>query len=219
MLSPQYSCAFHHKICARLLLYSAHYASHGLTTHVVLPSLTLLSFCCYTFCGVAMHAAFFALPFSILFYSRYSLHLCPFFPHLKHSNSTASCLFIVLSSTSHCITLLLNISNLFWERIFPFSPSILFLQFWARCPNPLQLLHNFPLLPSSSSLSLVRACFSLGKLLINELYCCKDMVLCLCEGMEIMLILAYLQLCLLGCKIFTQLGAYCPNCKALATMT
>jgi len=30
----------------------------------------------------------------------------------------------------------------------------------------------------------------LSKLLINELYCCKDMVLCLCKGMEVMLILA-----------------------------
>jgi len=30
----------------------------------------------------------------------------------------------------------------------------------------------------------------LSKLLINELYCCKDMVLRLCKGMEVMLILA-----------------------------
>ena len=175
------------------------------------PSSTFLSFCCCTFYGIATCTAFSTSLFFTLFHSRYSLYLCPFFSHLKHSTSTASYLLIALSSTPHCITLLLNISNLFWGTIFLFSLPTLFLQFWARCPNSLQLLHNFSLFPLSFSFSLVRAHFSLSKLLINELYCCKDMMLCLCESMEIMLIFAYLQLCLLGCKIFTQLGTYCPT--------
>ena len=108
---------------------------------------------------------------------------------VKHSTATSFCLLIILSSTSHCITLLLNISNLFWGIVFLFF-FFSFLQFWARCLNSLQLLHNFPLLSSSSSFSLARVCFSLSKLLINELYCCKDIVLHLCKGIEIMLILA-----------------------------
>ena len=88
---------------------------------------------------------------------------------------------IIFSSTPHCITLLPNALNLFWGITVSFSLSLLFLQLQARCPNPLQLKHNFSLFPSSSSLSLVREHFSLSKLLISELYCCKDMVLCLCK--------------------------------------
>ena len=68
-------------------------------------------------------------------------------------------------------TLLLNTSNLFWEITFPFSSFPLFLQFQTRCLNFLQLKHNFPFLPSSSSLNLEREHFYLSKLLINELYC------------------------------------------------
>ena len=115
-------------------------------------------------------------------------NLCLFSPHLKHSTLlTSSYLLIILSSNPYCITLLINISNLFWGTTFPFFSPPLFLQLWARCPNPLQLLHKFPLLPSSSSLSLVRACFSLSKLLINELYFCKNMILCLCKDIELMI--------------------------------
>ena len=49
------------------------------------------------------------------------------------------------------------------------SPPSLFLQFWTRCLNLLQLQHNFPFLPSSSALNLVRAHLFLSKSLINEL--------------------------------------------------
>ena len=59
----------------------------------------------------------------------------------------------------------------------PSSPSFLFLQFRARCPNPLQLLQSFSFLPSNSSLSLARAHFSLSRLLINELYCSWDIMI------------------------------------------
>ena len=117
----------------------------------------------------------------IIFYSGHSLYLCPFSPHLKHSTTTTSCLLIILSSTPHYITLLLNTSNLFWETMVPFSPSSLFLQLQTRCLNLLQHQYNFPFLPSSSSLSLVREHLSLSKLLISELYYCKDIVLHLCK--------------------------------------
>ena len=50
----------------------------------------------------------------------------------------------------------------------------------------MQLLYNLSFFFSSSSLSLIRACFFLSKLLINELYYCKDMVLCLCKGIKLM---------------------------------
>ena len=76
-----------------------------------------------------------------------------------------------LSSTPHCITQLFNISNLFWEIAFPISSPPLFLQFWARCLNFLQLKHSFFFLPSSSFLSLARDCFCLSILLRIELYC------------------------------------------------
>jgi len=103
---------------------------------------------------------------------------------------TISCFLIILSFTSHCITLLDNTSNLFWGAVpLSFFPS-LFLQFWARCPNPLQLQPSCSFFSSNFVLNEVRTHFCLSKLLINELYCCKNMVLCLCKGTEVMLILA-----------------------------
>ena len=116
----------------------------------------------------------------------YSLHLCPSPPHLKHFTTTILMLLMALSSTPYYITLLLRISNLFWGTTTPFSSSLFFLQFQARCLNSLQPLQSFPFLPSSSSLSLARVYFSLSKLLINELYCCRDMVLHLCKGTDLM---------------------------------
>jgi len=116
--------------------------------------------------------------------------LCPFSPYLKYSTFTVSCFLIILSFTSHCITLLDNTSNLFWEVVPLFFFPSLFLQFQARCLNPLQLQHSRSFFPSNFALNEVRAHFCLSKLLINELYCCKDMVLCLCKGTEVMLILA-----------------------------
>ena len=107
----------------------------------------------------------------------HSLHLCPFSPHLKHSTSTVSYLLIVVSLTSHCITLLDNTSNLFWGTIPLFSSPSLFLQFWTRCLNPLQYRYTLLLLSSNSALSLVRACFWLSRLLMRALYCIWDIVL------------------------------------------
>ena len=169
MLSPQCSCAFYHRICARLLFYSF----------------------CYAFCGMATCAApSTTRNFFSSFQRGHSLHLCPFFLHLKHSTFTVSCFLIILSFMSHCITLLDNTSNLFWGAVPLFSFPSLFLQFQARCLNPLQLQHSRSFFPSNFALNEVRACFCLSKLLISKLYCCKDMVLCLCKGTEVMLILA-----------------------------
>ena len=169
MPSPQYSCAFRCRTCTGLLLYSF----------------------CYAFCGMATHAASSTTcNFFSSFQRGHSLHLCSFSPHLKHSTFTVSCFLIILSFTSHCITLLDNTSNLFWGAVFLFSFPSLFLQFWARCPNPLQLQHSHSFFPSNFALNVVRTCFCLSKLLINKLYCCKDMVLCLCKSTEVILILA-----------------------------
>ena len=163
MSSPQCFCTFHHKMCAGLLLYS---------------------FCC-AFCGMATCTTLSSFVFFFFFYLGHFLHLCLSFSYLKHSTiqpiSSVSCLF---SSIPYLITLLLNISNLFWEMTFLFSFSSLFLQFWARCPNFLQYQQIFPFLPSSSALNLARVCFSLSKLLIRELYCCKDMMLHLYNSMK-----------------------------------
>ena len=202
----QCSCALCCKTTTELFLYFPCYASCGLTACATSLSSTLLNFLsafcafsligcasfpfCYVFCGIATHTASSSFTllnlfsFLIFSHSRHFLYLHPHSPHLKHSTATISCLLIILFSTPHCITLLLNTSNLFWEVMVLFSLFFLFLQLWARCPNPLQLLHNFPLLPSSSSLSLVKAHFSLSKLLINELYYCKDIVLRLYKNME-----------------------------------
>ena len=149
------------------------------------------------------------------FLSGHSLHLCPFSLHLKHSNFTTFCLFIVLSSTPHCITLLNNTSNLFWGVILPLSsPFSKFLQFWARCPNFQQLKHSFSFLSSSSSLSLMREYFCLSILLRIELYYSKDIVLYFWKWYRFNG-LSYLILCLLECKIFIwpdvyYLTNYCP---------
>jgi len=169
MPSLQCSCTFHHRMYAGLLFHS---------------------FCC-AFCGIATHAASSTTHnFFSPFQRGHSLYLCPFFLHLKHSTFTVSCFLIILSFTSHCITLLDNTSNLFWEVVPLFSFPSLFLQFQARCPNPLQPQHFCSFFPSNFTLNEVRTCFCLSKLLINELYCCKDMMLHLCKGMEVMLILA-----------------------------
>ena len=124
--------------------------------------------------------------------SSSTLFAVPFmaWPYLKHSTFTVFCFLIILSFTLHCITLLDNTSNLFWGVVPLFSFLSLFLQFWARCLNPLQLQHSRSFFSSNFALNEVRACFCLSKLLINELYCCKDMVLHLCKGTEVMLILA-----------------------------
>ena len=136
---------------------------------------TGLSSCC-TFCDLAI-----CTTFSFLTHNGHSLHLCPFSPHLKHLTSTAPILLIIFFSTPHCIILLLNTSNLFLGITVPFPSSFCFLQFWARCPNFLQCLHNFSLLSSNSFLSLVKERLSLSKLLINELYWSRDIVLCLLD--------------------------------------
>ena len=159
MPSPQYSYTFYYRMYARLLLHSFCYTSCGIAI-----------------CAVSSTTCIFLSPFQ----KEHSLHLCPFSLYLKHSTSIVSYLLIILSFTLYCITLLNNTLNLFWGVVVPFSSSFLFLQLWTRCLNPLQFLHNFLLLSSSFSLSLVRVHFSLSKLLINELYCCKDIVLCLC---------------------------------------
>ena len=113
----------------------------------------LLHSFCYASCGMAIYATFFSLISFLLFYLGYSLYLYPSFLHLKHlttqSCSSISCL---LSSTPYLITLLLNISNLFWGMTFSFSSSPLFLQFWARCLYFLQHQQIFPFLSSTSTL-------------------------------------------------------------------
>ena len=203
---PQCSSTLFLSFSTKLLLYPC-CASHGLTTCTASSSSTLLNLlspsCTFpftghtgpfywcAFCGFATCATL-----SFFSYNGHSLHLCPFSLHLKHSATTTSYLLIIFSSTPHCITLLPNTSNLFWGTTVLFSPSFLFLQLWARCPNPLQLLHIFPFLPSSSFLSLARAHFSLSKLLINKLYCCRNMALRLYKGTEWMLSLAiYFYVC------------------------
>ena len=119
-------------------------------------SYALLYFCAF------LHKEYASLLFCCTFYGI-TTHTTPPSPHS-------------LFSTPHCITWLLNISNLFWGIVFSFSPSALFLQFWARYPNLLQLKHIFPFLPSSSALNLARACFWLSMLLMRELYCVWDIV-------------------------------------------
>ena len=168
MLSPQCSCTFRHRTYTRLLPYS---------------------FCCAFFGMATCTTSSTTCNFFSSFQKGHSLHLCPFSLHLKHSTFTVFCFLIILSFTSHCITLLDNTSNLFWGVVLLFSFPSLFLQFQARCLNPLQLQHSCSFFPSNFALNEVRVCFCLSKLLINELYHCKDMVLCLCKGTEVILIL------------------------------
>ena len=149
MSSPQCFCTFCCRTYARLLLHS---------------------FCC-TFCGMATCTAFstihnFFSPFQI----GHSLHLCLFSLHLKYSTSTVSCFLIIVSLTSHCITLLDSTSNLFWGAVPLSSFPFLFLQFQTRYLNPLQFQYSCSFFPSNFALSLVRACFWLSRLLIRELY-------------------------------------------------
>ena len=169
MLSLQCSCAFCHRICTRLLFHSFCCAFYGMAT-----------------CATSSTTCNFFFSFQ----REYSLHLCPFSPHLKHFTFTVFCFFIILSFISHYITLLDNTSNLFWGVVPLFSFPFLFLQFWTRCPNSLQLQYSHSFFPSNFALNKVRAHFCLSKLLINELFCCKDIILHLCKGTEVMLILA-----------------------------
>ena len=113
---------------------------------------------------------------------------------MKHSTLlTFSCLLISFPSTLHCITLLDNTSNLFWGTIIPFSASFLFLQFRARCPNS---QHSLSFFLSYFALKKARACFSLSKSLMRELYCCRDIILCLYSSTELKLSLAiYFYIC------------------------
>ena len=134
--------------------------------------------CFFIFLHTSRGGAASPLLFSFLF--GHSHFLCPFSPHLKHHLlfSTTSC--CLTSFTPHCITLLVNTSNLLLV-FFVFSslfPS-LFLQFLAKWPNNLQFQHLHPSLPSNSHLSLASACLCLSRLLIVWLYTSKDMVLCL----------------------------------------
>jgi len=152
--------------------------------------LLLYSFCC-AFCGMATRTTSFTTHnFFSSFQRGHSLYLCPFSTHLKHSTFTIFCFLIILFFISHCITLLDNTSNLFWRAVLFFSFPSLFLQFQARYPNPFQLQHSCSFFPSNFALNNIRVRFCLSKLLINELYCCKDIVLRLCKGTEVMLILA-----------------------------
>ena len=148
--------------------------------------------------------------FTFLFYRGHSLHLCPSSPHLKHLTATVLMLLITLSSTPYCITRLFKTSNLFWGISAPFSSSLLFLQFQARCPNLLQLLQSFSFLPSNSTLSLARARFSLSRLLNKVLYYSWDIIITSQGDMELM-VWSYLMLRLLGRKIFIQPDTYCPT--------
>ena len=164
-----------------------------------------------------------------LFPFGHSHFLCPSSLHWKHCllSSTTSC--CLTSFTPHCITLVVNASNLLLIFfIFSFSFPPLFLQFLAKWPNNLQFQHLCSSLPSNSHLSLASACLCLSKLLMVWLYTSKDMVLCLrkggifgCVGKVYLLWVLltsissadYLTdyLCLLGHKVFIQPGAYCST--------
>jgi len=121
------------------------------------------------------------------FFFGYCLHQCPFSSYLKHLTTIfISCLLIHYSPSLLCITLLLNTSNLFWEIVSLSSSFLLFLQFQAKCLNFLQYLYNFFVLPSNSSLSLMREYCCLSIVLIKSLYCCRDIILCL-RGIEWMI--------------------------------
>jgi len=137
---------------------------------------------CYAFCGLAIHtvSSFALLPLSTSMFGH-SHFWCPTLQHLKHCISSSPlfyCLISTLPLTPYCITWLTNTSNLFLGIGFPFSSLTLFLQLQARCLNFLQLKHFFLSLSSSSALNLARACYWLSMLLIKELYCLRDMVLC-----------------------------------------
>ena len=91
-----------------------------------------------------------------------------------------------------------------------FSSFLFFLQFWTRCPNPLQLLQSFVFLLSNFTFSLARVHFSLSRLLNKVLYCSWDIIVKFQDGYRVNdLILLLLRL--LGHKIFTQPDTYCPT--------
>ena len=174
--------------------------------HVLLYSCTFLYIECTSF-------SFSHLLFSTSMFGHFHLQ-CLTPQHLKPFTSSASCHLIYLSPPSLLfITLLVSISNLFWDFLL-FSFSFPFLQLQARCPNFLQLQHSLSHLPYDCALNEARACFSLSMLLIRFLYCVWDIML-ISQGYEIN-DWSYLMLCLLGHKIFIQPGAYwptnyCPN--------
>ena len=184
MPSPQCFSALFLNCSHELLLHSPCCTSCGLVTHTASSSSALLSllspFCAFplmgcaslfsycAFCGFTMCATFSS--FFLFFHTGHSLHLCPSSLHSKYFTPAILIILTTLPSTPHCITLLFNTSNLFWGTTIPFSSLLLFLQFQARCPNPLQYLYNFPFLPSNSALILARACFSLSRLLMRVLY-------------------------------------------------
>ena len=105
MPSLQCSCAFCHKTCARLLLYSP-------------------SFCC-TFCGIAICTTTFSTHLSLsIFLREYPLHLCPFSPHLKYS-TTLSPASLLSFPLCHTISLYSSILQIYSRELFsPFSPSV-----------------------------------------------------------------------------------------------
>ena len=130
---------------------------------------------CYIFCGLTIYIASLLLLLSffflILIFGHSHLQY-PIFQHLKHCTSTSaiSCLLTCTSSfTSHCITLLAIILNLFWRISFSFISSFLFLQFWTRYLNLLHFQYTLSLL-SIFALSLARVHYWLSILLIRELY-------------------------------------------------
>ena len=148
--SLQCSCTFCHKTYTRLFLYSFCCASRGLAICAAFSFSTLLNLLSctspftehtslssyYAFCGLATCTALFFLT-----YNGHSLHLCPFSLYLKHWTSTTPTLLIILSSTPHCITLLFNISNLFWEMTVPSSSFVPIVS--GQVPKPFITLTQF----------------------------------------------------------------------------
>ena len=186
---PQCSSALFLSSSIELLFYSScctfSLAGHAaFSSSIFLTSLFLPCFCAFSLLRRAGFLFFCWCAFpptrrttlACFYYDRHFLYLCPSSLHLKHLTAIPI-LLIILSSTPHCITLLDKTSNLFWGATSLFSFSLLFLQFWARYLNSLQLQHSHFFFPSNFALNEVRACFCLSKLLINELYWSRDIVL------------------------------------------
>jgi len=131
------------------------------------------------YCFIFLHTSCGSATSSFLLLSLsfgHSHFLCPFSPHLKHHGFSSTISYLLTSFTPHCITQLLNASNLFSTAIFIFCSSLL-LHFQARCPNLLHCLHNLPSLPSNSHLRLVSAHLWLSILLMRLLYWSSNIVL------------------------------------------
>ena len=100
---------------------------------------------------------------------------------IKFSLSTQTRSTVKLSqakSLQYLITQLANTSNLFLGISFPFFLLILFLQLQTRYLNFLYLKHSLLSLSSSSAFNLTRAYCWLSILLIKELYCLRNIMLC-----------------------------------------